>query len=176
MSRQEDATGWFASDRTTPFLDRVRALAPGRLDHIVEPGDTWETEYAGCLLMVDVPIVPNGGLRGTNNHLQVAWEDGVLGGYWGDDHLWDGFDERDDEALVVRGLTLTDEEAADAAVAWLTRQLSRPLDHQIWKKADQVVAQRWVLADTGREIGRRGSRRARRQSPTLVTRLRPRDT
>lgn len=117
--------------------------------------------------------IPDGGLLGTNNHIQVAWEDGVLGGYWGDVHLWDGFDERDEEALVVRGQTLTDDEAAEAAVAWLARQLSRPLDHEVWRKDGRVVGQRWVLADTGREIGRRGSRLARRSSPAVVTRLRP---
>jgi hypothetical protein len=178
VADQQDETTWFPSaewsrgEGTTPFLERVRALAPERLGHLIEAGDTWETDYAGCLLMVDLPGIPDGGLRGTNNHIQVAWEDGVLGGYWGDVHLWDGFDERDEEALVVRGPTLTDAEAAEAAVAWLARQLSRPLDHQVWKE-DRVVGQRWVLVDTGREVGRRGSRLARRGSPTVVTRLRP---
>ena len=181
VADHEDETTWFPSapwsrrEGTTAFLERVRALAAERLGHLIEAGDTWETDYAGCLLMVDVPGVTDGGLRGSDNHLQVAWRDGVLGGYWGDGHLWDGFDERDEEALVVRGLALTDDEAAEAAVEGLARQLSRPLDHQVWTKGDGVVAQRWVLADTGRAIGRWGSRLARRGAPTVVTRLRPPD-
>ena len=171
----QDATTWFPSERTTPFLERVRALAPERLGHLVDPGETWETDYAGCLLMADVPDVPDGKWPVITNHIQVRWDDGFLGGYWGDTYLWDDFDERDEEALVVRGLPMTDDQAAEAAVAWLARQLSRPLDHQVWRKGEQVVAQRWVLADTGREVGRRGNRRARRGSPTVVTRLRPRE-
>jgi hypothetical protein len=166
---------WFESDRTTPFLERVRALAPEELGQLIEPGETREFDYAGSLLMVDVPDVPDGKWPVIYNHIQVRWDDGFLGGCWGDTYLWDDFDPRDEEALIVRGLLMTDEEAAEAAVAWLARQLSRPLDHQVWKKGAQVVAQRWVLADTGREVGRRGSRRARHGSPTLVTRLRPRE-
>ena len=174
MSGQEYASGWFSSGRTTPFLARARVLAPERLGHLVGFGETRETDYAGCLLMVDVPQIPDGKRPVITNHIQVRWDDGFLGGYWGDAYLWEDFDARDDEALVVRGVPMTDDQAAETAVAWLARQLSRPLDHEVWKKGEQTMAQRWVLADTGREIGRRGSRRARRGPPTLVMRLRPR--
>lgn len=175
MGSRQNATEWFPSDRTTPFLDRVRALASERLAHLVGPGETWETDYAGCLLMVDVPEVPDGKWPVITNRIQIRWDDGLLGGYWGDTYLWDDFDERDEEALVVRGVPMTDDEAAEVAVSWLARQLSRPLDHQVWKRDDRVVAEELVLSDTGREVGRRGSKRARRGSPTLITRLRPSD-
>ncbi|GAA3177935.1 hypothetical protein GCM10010531_34690 [Blastococcus jejuensis] len=175
MSSRENATEWFPSDRTTPFLRRVRTLASELLVHLVEPGETWETDYAGCLLMVDLPEVPDGKWPVITNHIQVRWDDGFLGGYWGDTYLWDDFDERDEEALVVRGVPMTDDEAAEVAVSWLARQLRRPLDHQVWKKGDRVVAEKWVLSDTGREVGRRGGRRASRGSPTSTTRLRPTD-
>ncbi len=158
MAGTENATTWFRSDRTTRFLERVRSLAPERLGHLVEPGATWETDYAGCLLIVDVPEVGDDRFRIVYNHLQIRWDHGVLGGYWGDSYLWDEFDERDDEALHVRGLPLSDEQAADAALDWLARQLSRPLDHQIWMQNEEVVAERWIVADTGLEIGRRGSK------------------
>jgi hypothetical protein len=173
VSGLEYATGWFPSDRTTPFLQRVRDLAPERLGHLLGSGETWETDYAGCLLIVDVPQVPDGKWPVITNHIQVRWDDGLLGGYWGDAYLWDDFDPRDEEALVVRGVPMTDAQAAETAVDWLARQLSRPLDHQVWKNGGQTRGQRWVLADTGREIGRHGSRRARRGPPTLATRLRP---
>lgn len=163
VSGQEHATGWFLGGRTTPFLERVRALAPGRLGHLVDPGHTWQTDYAGCLLMVDVPQVPDGKRPVDTNHIQVRWDNGFLGGYWSDAYLWDDFDARDEETLVVRGVPLTDGQAAEAAVDWLARQLNRPLDHQVWKNAEQTMAQRWVLADTGREIARRGSRRDRKR-------------
>ncbi len=157
----------------------LRALASERLGHLLEPGDTWETDDTGCLLMVDVPGVPDGGLLGTTTTSRTTSRS--LGrtapsAATGDVHRWDGFHERDEEALVVRGLMLTDDEAAEGAVSWLAWQLSWPVDHQVSKKVgDRVVAQRWVLADAGREIGRRGNRLARRGSPMVVTRLRPRD-
>ncbi|SNR94054.1 hypothetical protein [Blastococcus mobilis] len=114
MADQQDETTWFPSaewsrcEGPTPFLERVRALAPERLAH------------------------PDGGLRGTNNHIQVAWEDGALGGYWGDVHLWDGFDERDEEALAVRGQTAIQVSALPSAVPACDRGACAPRLRSPW--------------------------------------------
>jgi hypothetical protein len=127
----------------------------------------------GSVLTIDVPGVPAGERPVITNNLQVLWDGGLLGGNWGCGHLWDEFDERDEEALVVRGVSLTDEAAAEVAVDWLARQLRRPLDHEVWLHGDEVVFQRWVLSDSSREVGRRGRRRrAQRRATMTITRLR----
>ncbi len=157
--------------RGFPAIGRRRsciacAVAPERLYHLIEPGDTWETDYAGCLLMVVVPGVPEGPWTRLTRCIQVRWDEGVLAGYWGDRYLWDDFDAWDQEAMLVRGLPLTENQAAEAALAWLVAQLSRPLDHHLWRRSGEVVAERLVLADTGREIGA-----AAVSGPALDTRL-----
>lgn len=127
-------------------------------------------EPIGPLLAVDVPGVPDGEVPVIDNHVSVLWDGSLLGGYWGCSHVWDDFDERDDEALVVSEPAMTDAEAAERAVAWLAQQLSRPLDEEIWRGGRLVVGRRWVLADTRMVLGARGFRWG---VPSAVTRLRP---
>jgi hypothetical protein len=165
--------GWFPSRASTPFTVRARELAATRLSGLVPAAaSSADGEIPGSTLMIAVPGVPAGERPVITNLVQVLWDRGLLGGYWGCNHLWDGFDERDDEALLVRGVPLTDEVAAEIAVDWLASQLRRPLDHEVWQRADAVVFQRWVLSDTGRELGRRGHRGLRRGLTRTITRLR----
>lgn len=122
------------------------------------------------MLAVDLPDVPDGEMPVINNRIYVLWDGSLLGGYWGCSHVWDDFDERDDEALVMSDATMTDAEAAERAVAWLAQQLSRPLDQEVWRAGRLVVGRRWVLADTRSVLGARGFRWG---APSSVTRLRP---
>jgi hypothetical protein len=171
MSASQDGEEWFPSASATPFLDHARSLAPTQLGRLIVPTDTWAmVEPIGPLLAVDVPDVPDGEVPVINNHIQVLWDGGLLGGYWGCSHVWDDFDERDEEALVVPDANMTDAEAAERAVAWLAEQLSRPLDLEVWRAGGLVVGRRWVLADTRTALGARG---LRWRSPSSVTRLRP---
>ncbi len=173
-STQHDPAQWFSGEGGTPFLAHVRRIAPERLGGLIPSAQTWaRIDLGGSLLAVDVPDVPDGELSVINNHIQVLWDEHALGGYWGCSHIWDDFDERDPEALVVRDESIEDEEAAQKAVAWLAHQLSRPLDFQVWKRGNRVLARQWVLSDTGRVIGARGSWLFQRGAPTEVTRLRP---
>ena len=139
------------------FSERRRVVP----ERVVEP--------VGPLLAVDVPGVPDGEVPVINNHIYVLWDGGLLGGYWGCSHVWDDFDERDGEALVVSEPTMTDAEAAERAVAWLAQQLSRPLDVEVWRVGRLVVGRRWVLADSRSVLGARG---LRWRSPSSVERLR----
>ena len=185
MSGAAHEPGWFASSaQPSPegerppasirFLDQVRRWAPDRLGHLVRPSDTSELEHGGCVLLVDLPGFPD--LEGppVDNVLQVLWDGTELAGHWGDGNLWAGLDGRDAEALIIRGYPLTDDEAADGAVSWIAAQLARPVDLQLWTRGSEVVGRRWVLADTGRVLGRRGGVFARFGEPTEVLRLRPR--
>ncbi|MGY1717638.1 hypothetical protein ACI8AG_01120 [Blastococcus sp. SYSU DS0552] len=171
MSASQNGGEWFPSESTTPFLEQARRVAPSQLDQLVRPVDTWGmAEPIGPLLAVDVPDVPDGEVPVINNHVYVRWGGQLLGGYWGCSHVWDDFDERDEEALVVSGATMTDAEAATRAVTWLAQQLSRPLDLEVWRAGRFVLGRRWVLADTRTALGARGCRWG---SPSSVTRLRP---
>lgn len=169
---REDEPEWFPGIGSTPYLGRVRLLAAERLVGLIAPDHTWSMEYSGALLVVDVPEVPDGEAPTIRNHIQVLWDGRTLGGYWGCSHLWDDFDEQDEEALVVRGVPMTGEQAADVAVGWLAGQLRRPLDLEVWERGGRR-ARRWVLADTGSVLGSRGGWFTRRGEPTAVTRLRP---
>ena len=171
MSASRDGEEWFPNESTTPFLEQARRVAPSLLDQLVRPVDTWGMgEPIGPLLAVDVPDVPDGEVPVINNHIYVRWDGQLLGGYWGCSHVWDDFDERDEEALVVSDASMTDSEAAARAVAWLAQQLSRPLDVEVWRAGRLLLGRRWVLTDTGTVLGARGLRPG---SPSSVTRLRP---
>lgn len=123
--------------------------------------------------MADLSDIPDGEMPVITNHIQILWNSDTLGGYWGCTHLWDDFDERKKETLVVRGVPMSDAEAAEQAMGWLHRQLSRPIDMEVWKSGDRVVARRWVLSDTGYVIGKRGRWQWRRRPPAEVIPLRP---
>jgi hypothetical protein len=165
---------WFPCRDEDPFLHRVRDLAPSILGDQVAPEATVAfTELGRTLLVVEVPQVPGGETPVITNQLQVRLDERTLCGYWGCSHLWDDFDEPDPEALIVRGVPMTVEIMAEQAVDWLSEQLSRPVEFQEWSRRGRVVAERWVLKDTGRELGSRGSRLARRRPPDRVAQIRP---
>lgn len=158
---------WF--DGRTPgdaaeraFVDRVRELAPDAMGDRVSADDTGLFPY-GCLVTVDVPGVPANEVPVYTHQLQVLFAPGLLGGYWGCSHLWDGFDPADLEALYVTG-DVTPQEAAEAAVRWMAHQLHRPLVVQEWdNRLSGTKTRRWVLVDTGRLVA--GKRRVPRRRP-----------
>ena len=166
--------GWFASTTESPFINSARDLAPTLLGALVPETATWAVGgFGDGLLVVEVPDVPTGENPVINNSIQVMWDRATLGGYWGCAHLFDDFDSKDDESLFVDAGVSGHDDAASTALAWIAAQLRRPLHVETWRKGDQVVAERWVLVDTGREIGQRGSRWAMRRGPSKVSRLRP---
>jgi hypothetical protein len=61
------------------------------------------------------------------------------------------------------------------ALEWITAQLLRPIDKHVWQRGEEAVAEKWLLADTGRELGALGARRSRRRPPGQVLHLRTRD-
>ncbi len=181
MSGAAGEAGWFATldpdpDQpalATPFIHRVRAQAPQRIGHLVRPSDTSRLERGGCVLLIEVPGFPDLPGSPIDNVIQVMWDGIELAGHWGSRHRWDDFDARDEEALVVRGLRLDDERAADAAMEWLATQLTRPVEQRLWTRRAEVVGRTWVLSDTGRVLGRRGGMLSRLGSPAEVVVVRP---
>lgn len=165
---------WFHSDSSAPFIEQVRGLADEFLAGLVEPGATWAmTGFGDALICVTVPEIPDEKNPAT---IQVMWDRGSLGGYWGDAYLFDDWDANDPEALVVRGIELDEVRAASLTLSWLAEQLRRPVELREWRKGDRVVAQRWLLADTGSVIRQRGSWVARRGPVSAVINLRPKPT
>ena len=166
---------WFDGKVETAFVARVRHKATVVLGDLVPPDATWSLgDFGDGLLVVDVPGLPASEHPVINSSIQVLWERGSLRGYWGCAHLFDDFDPADSEALLIQGLPLDEGQAADLAVDWFAHELRRPLVFQTWDKGDQVVAQRWVLSDTDRVLGAKGSRWAMRGTPTAVAEVRPR--
>lgn len=168
---------WFAGDSPegddgSLFLVRVRELAPAALTDRVDPSETAIHPY-GCLIGIQVPGVPASEWPVYRHHLQVLFEPGLLGGYWGCSHLWDDFDPADPEALNITA-ALGPDEAADLAVAWLRQQLHRPLVVQEWdQRLYGTTLRRWVLADTGRVLAGKARPPRRRPSPDRVVQLWP---
>jgi hypothetical protein len=167
------------------FVDHVRERAPAALGALVPPSATWSTDYADCLLVVDHPALVRAGEQGTTT-VQVNWSAGRLAGSWSTTALWDDDDPRDADALLVQGVDMTDHEAALAAVEWLARQLSRPVDHEIRalrsagdagrpvdRLRERLQGETWVLADTGRTLVMRGSILGRRGPVRSACRIHP---
>jgi hypothetical protein len=165
---------WFDGKVESAFVGRVRQKAALALGGLVPSDVTWSLgDFGDGLLVVDVPDLPASEHPVMNSSIQVLWERGSLRGYWGCAHLFDDFDPADPEALLIQGLPL-DGTAADLAVDWFVHELRRPLVLQTWTKDVQVAAQRWVLSDTDRVLGAKGSRWAMRGPPSAVTEVRPR--
>ena len=144
------------------FLAAARDAAPALLGGLVDPDDTGAIPY-GCLLTIDVPGVPPSEWPVHTHMLQVMFEAGRVGGYWGCSHLWDGWDREAPESLHVEG-DLTPQELAVTAARWLAEQLRRPLVRQEWDRRVRPAKVRWLLQDTGRVVA--GPRRAPRGRPT----------
>ena len=171
----EAGSRWFDGKVESAFVGRARDKAALALGGLVPADETWALgDFGDGLLVVDVPHLPASEQPVINSSIQVLWERGSLRGYWGCGHLFDDFDPADKEALLLQGLPLDDAKAADMAVDWLVHELRRPLVFQTWTKGEQVVAQRWVLTDTDRVLGAKGSRWAMRGTPTAVSEVRPR--
>lgn len=105
-----------------------------------------------------------------NARLDAGW----LAGWWGDGHLFDDLDPGDTESLVVRGVRDLEPRAAEIALQWLADQLARPMNVRQGLRKDRVIAQRWVLADTEREVAKWGKPPLRRRgTPDMTDPVRP---
>ena len=154
------------------FEERFFALAPAAFGDLLDPQRIGVVYLGGVLLHAPVPGVPVSESPVISNQLQLLYAPGFLGGYWGCSHLWDDWDEEDPEALHIT-LDLAPAQAAERAVEWVTDQLRRPVARQEWTSLLRRTQQRWVLEDTGRELGRRGLGLLRRRAPDRTVRVRP---
>lgn len=147
---------WFSGevaggDDADAFLAHARELAPEALGSLVEPGGT-AAFPVGCLITIDVPGIPPSEWPVHAHQLQVMYDHEWLGGYWGCSHLWDDWDPKDSEALLVNE-ELVPLEAAARGIDWLVSQLRRPLVRQEWNRRWLRKGRtRWVLSDTGRVV------------------------
>jgi hypothetical protein len=169
------STSWFGGDepRTEDearFLAVLRAHDEAWRSAGVEPsGTTVLTGLVPLHVQVDLP-----GLPADRVNLQVAfWTTGPRGtgveGQWGDDHLLDGGTAG---GMEVFGLPADPEELAGFAVRWLTRALAAPVDRADWVGRDgEVVASRWVLAESGAVVGSRGTPPRSRLRPRPADRV-----
>jgi hypothetical protein len=170
---------WFRSlteDVKGPFVDAARKLAPSILGDLVKPAQTEAHPAAwsratdrGVVLRVGVPS-----LSPRTVDLNARLDSGWLAGWWGDEYLFDDLDPGDKESLVVRGVRDLEPHAAEIALQWLADQLARPMNVQQWLRKDRVIAQRWVLTDTEREVARWGKPPLRRRdTPDMTDPVRP---
>jgi hypothetical protein len=151
------------------YLVRLDSLLPEALGDRVDPTEVRSLDYGGVLIWLTVPDVPDGESPVISNHLQVLYNAQALGAYWGCSHLWDDYDKRDPEHLCVPTSGVAPEDAAERAAQWVKEQLRRPLVRQEWDRRGRTAARRWVLTDTGRVIGSRGSMfRHGRRAPDRV--------
>lgn len=175
--------GWFAGadgrgTHELAFLARLRADAPDVLGERVAPEATEAVPgMAPAFVLLDVP-----GLTSPPRTLQVAFwttpacatsaERPTLQGAWGDTYLGDDYAADDPECLTVVGVDATPEQHARWALAWIRRQLDRPVVREEWTRGARTVATRWVLDDTGAVLHSRGMVRLRRRPADRRTRER----
>ncbi|WP_407342253.1 hypothetical protein [Pengzhenrongella phosphoraccumulans] len=153
------------------FLTRARELAPEVLGSLVSaqvsethPGVwTEEDSHQGVCLTV---LVPRTAAR--NWHLQARLYDGDLTAGWGDEMYFDDVGDALD-VLTRSHFTEHDEPAAaEAAVRWMARQLSRPMRTETWIGRRALIgprgvkAERIVFTDTDTVLAERGKRWIRR--------------
>lgn len=151
------------------FLARVRELAPAALGERVTADHT--STSPDSILGIDLPGVDP--WPRCTNHLQVTWEDEVLGGSWGNTYSWGEYDPDDADVLYVDE-ELTPQEAAERAVEWLAAQLRRPLVRQEWdRRWSSTPLQRWVLSDNDHWVAGTSRRPWRRRPPDRTMSFRP---
>lgn len=175
--------GWFAGAEgrgahEVAFLARLRADAPDVLGELVAPEATEAVPgMAPAFVRLDVPH-----LTSPRRELQLGFwtspacatsaERPTLQGAWSDHYHGDDYAADDPECLTVVGVDATPEQHARWALAWMRRQLDRPVVREEWTRGARTVATRWVLDDTGAPLGSRGMVRLRRRPADRRTRER----
>ncbi|MBN9758758.1 hypothetical protein Ae406Ps2_2885c [Pseudonocardia sp. Ae406_Ps2] len=145
----------------SPFLEAVRRLAPNRLTGLIEPDATVVSSYPVApfvLLCLDVALTEDPG----EITLKVLFDGrGGLSGTWGGDDIWDGFDRKHPDNLLVHARSFSDERHAVIALDWVAAQLNRPLVEKQWVRRGKIVARVWATGDTGDVLEVSGRRRFR---------------
>ncbi len=169
-------TEWFAGDQPRT-VDEKRFLARLRVRASAWTVSGLTPEASSCLavmipLIVDVAhpfLARESGLTRVEVGYWPPTRAGVrLEGEWGDGHLLDNGGDGTD--LRIQGLDGDPEFFADAAAAWISAQLLRPLERLDWGPAGHVHASEIRLVD-GQTLVHEGRWFRRRGRPDRVTRL-----
>lgn len=95
-------------------------------------------------------------------------------GGWVSPSLSDQIRFADADPRLQTGGPVTDpQQAVEAAVGWLTTQLSSPIVHHVWRDGGEVVAESWRLEATGADLIVSGSPGVRQREADEKVTIRP---